>query len=272
MNTPNNIFTVDVEEYYQAENVWSSLSEEQREHMPDRIEIGTRKILDLLAESGNKATFFVLGCLAEKNQSLIREISARGHEVASHGFSHKPLDRHTPETFDKDVERSIKELSSITGQKVEGYRAPSFSLLKETTWCFEVLKKHGIKYDSSVSSSFFRSSLKCSGEAGGLCEITGGLLELSVSSFLNIPAGGGYFRALPYWVTKACLNGKETSPSLFYIHPWELDDEQPRVKMDPIKTLRHYINLGKTEEKLKKLLSEMKFTSVSEYLHRQEAP
>jgi len=264
------IFSVDVEDYYQAENIWSSLSSSQRDSMPERVHIGVGKILDLLSRTGNKATFFILGNLAEKNKNLIKKMCDLGHEIATHGFSHEPLTRHTPESFDEDLARSIDILSGITGRKVSGYRAPSFSLTEDTLWTLDILKKHGITYDSSVSPSLFRKSFRRKDKASSCFNISPDLLELPVASFklgpFEVPAGGGYFRALPYGVTKRGLERGKCTPSVFYVHPWELDADQPRVKLPPLKAFRHYINLSTTEQKLARLLGEEKFTSFEESL------
>lgn len=267
--TTNPIFSVDVEEYYHAENILYSLPDEKINSLQERLHIGLRKIVDLLEQSGSKATFFVLGCIAEKNKSLLRKISNAGHEIASHGYYHKPLSRHTNFTFEEGLDRSIKVLSDITGKKVMGYRAPSFSFDENLPWFFDILKKKGVLYDSSISCSFFRCTIKCARGDLKYFEISEGILEFPTSFFkigsVKIPLGGGYFRAYPYRITKWGLNkiaqNGNTSP-VFYVHPWELDFQQPRLEIPPIKRIRHYLNLDTTERKLKRLLFDMKFTSI----------
>jgi polysaccharide deacetylase family protein (PEP-CTERM system associated) len=269
----NKIFTVDVEEYYHAENVWSSVSNEERENMPGRVEIGVRKILNLLEKYGSKATFFVLGCVAVKNKELIKEIVSAGHEIAAHGYWHRPLFRHTAETFNEDLKKVISVLEEITGKKIIGYRSPSFSLSEKEDWVFNILKSNGITYDSSSAFSVLRGSFRQHRQSPGCFEISEGLLELAITSLkvgpIDIPMGGGYFRAFPYALTRSRLSqeaGKDKEPFVFYIHPWELDPEQPKVKMSAIKTFRHYINIDKTGDKLEKLLNDIKFTSIGNYL------
>jgi len=273
MKATNKIFTVDVEDYYHAENVWTSLSKQQRGSVKSRVDIGTEKILDLLAQSGNKATFFVLGCIAEGNKELIKKISDEGHEIATHGYLHKPLWKHTSETFEAGLEKSLKILFDITGQKIIGYRAPSFSLSKVTNWVFDILEKHGIVYDSSISPSLFRSTFKNIKRAPFCFKISKAIQEFPITCFrkgsLEIPMGGGYFRMLPYRITKMGLNSKgrrEGDPVIFYIHPWELDSQQPRIKMSYVKAVRHYGNINNTEQKLKRLLNEEHFVSIKAFI------
>lgn len=269
----NNIFTVDVEEYYHAENILCSLSEEKIKRLPDRLDVGLNKLLDMLAVNNGRATFFVLGCIAEKNRNLIRRISALGHEIASHGYNHIPLYRHTPVTFEDDLDRSIKILSDVTGERIIGYRATSFSFSSEMTWFSEVLKRHEIIYDSSISPSSFRKYRYEIIEKENHYEIGNGILEFPVSFFkigpVKIPLGGGYFRAFPYWLIRLGINQVSRinkSLNLFYIHPWELDPKQPRIKLPPVNYLRHYLNLGSTERKLQRLLHDIKYTSIGDFL------
>jgi polysaccharide deacetylase family protein (PEP-CTERM system associated) len=269
-----NIFTVDVEEYYHAENIFCSLSLDKIKSLPNRLEVGLNKMLDLLSNNDNKATFFVLGCIAEKNRHLLKRIVSEGHEIASHGYNHVPLYKHTPLTFDEDLNRSIKVLSDVTGQKILGYRATSFSLSNSMPWFFDVLRKYDIIYDSSKSVSFFRSSYYEGLKSHGYFEISQGIFEFPVSYLkagpIRMPLGGGYFRAYPYWLTKLgikqVINSKRHS-FLFYIHPWELDFSQPRMKVPFMNYLRHYTNLKDTEMRLKMLLNEMKFVSIRDFLN-----
>lgn len=274
MENYHRIFTVDVEEYYHAENILYSLQQEKIKSLPDRLNISLPRIIDLLDKNYSKGTFFVLGCVAEKNAELIKKIIASGHEIASHGFHHIPLSEHTPDTFEEDLNKSIKILSDISGQKIIGYRATSFSLCDTIPWFFDILRKHGIVYDSSIALSLFRETPCKTPQNQGYFEISKGILEFPVSFFnigpFKIPLGGGYFRAYPYWLTKWGLNfaGQNTKAiSLFYLHPWELDPGQPKFRLSPVKSLRHYLNLGATEKKLAKLLTDMKFNSIESFLN-----
>ncbi len=272
------IFTVDVEEYFHAENILKSLTEQALHSMPSRIRIGVDKTLDLLEKNNQKATFFVLGCVAEKNKGLIQRIHEAGHEIASHGYRHIPLHEHTPKTFDQDLGRSIKILSDITGEPVLGYRATSFSLTDKMEWFFDVLRKHRLVYDSSISSSFFRrsSSFDALKENSDCFQISEGIWEFPIASMklgdFRIPMGGGYFRAYPYEWTRWGLehtgaNGKGVT--LFYVHPWELDPDQPRLRIPFLKFWRHYLNLDTTECKLAQLLKDIRFTSIRDCMHER---
>jgi len=161
----------------------------------------------------------------------------------------------------------------LSFQKIIGYRAPSFSLSKDTEWIFRILKKHGIIYDSSIASSLFRSGFKYEEGTPACFEIGEGVQEFPITCLkqgpFEIPMGGGYFRAFPYGVTKKGLNNKNKSkkdPTIFYIHPWELDKQQPRIKMSYMKKIRHYLNISNAEEKMKRLLSEEKFISIKDFI------
>ncbi|MCM8760795.1 MAG: DUF3473 domain-containing protein [Candidatus Omnitrophica bacterium] len=276
MNSSEAIFTVDVEEYFQAENIQDSLSKQKIASLPSRVEIGTRKLLDLLAHHGGTATFFVLGCVAEKHPCLIKDIVQAGHEVASHGYEHIPLHKHTPTSFDADLSRSIKILGDITGQTIIGYRATSFSIAPNMEWFFSVLKKNGIVYDSSLSLSLFRknyrslwSDILSSQKNLGILEFPPSYINLG---FIRLPIGGGYFRAYPYWLTKYGLSqsiAQRRTPPLFYIHPWELDPSQPRFSLSPFNLMRHYMGLSSTETKLKRLFSNIEFASIRKYIMSQ---
>lgn len=269
------IFTVDVEEYYHAENICDHVSKEIIAGLPGRVEVGTRKILDLLEAGGHKATFFVLGRVAEKNERLVREISRLGHEIASHGYEHISPSRLTLEEFERDLAQSISILSGITGKKIRGYRAASFSFPKQMERFFGVLVKHGITYDSSISYSLFRGDYRSFMRKMIFCEAQRDIREFPPSFIsmgpLRLPLGGGYFRAYPYKLTYNGLIStykERVVPPLFYIHPWELDPEQPRFKLPPVKSFRHYLNLAGTKEKLKRLLTDIKFTSIERYLEQ----
>jgi polysaccharide deacetylase family protein (PEP-CTERM system associated) len=279
METIKNIFTVDVEEYYHAENILLSLPKEKIGALESRVGIGLHKLLDLLAKYNSKATFFVLGCVAEKNPGLIKEIAAAGHEIASHGYEHVPLHKHTPESFDEDLGRSIELLSGLTGQPIIGYRATSFSLDERMEWFFGVLKKHGIVYDSSLCLSFFRK--QCRSLWKNICEASKvqEILELPPSYIglgpVRLPIGGGYFRAYPCWLTKYGLDqsiAQRRTPPLFYIHPWELDPRQPRFEIPALNSFRHYLNLSKTEKKLQQLLVNRRFISARDFLNTVPVP
>jgi len=267
------LFSVDVEEYYHAENISNSISISQIRTLPSRVEMGTHKILDLLALYGGRATFFILGCIAKEHKDLIRRISAEGHEVASHGYDHIPLYKHTADSFKEDLGRSINVLEELTGKKVLGYRATSFSLSSDMEWFFDILRAFDIKYDSSVARSWFRKHLDLGQEKDGCFELSRGILEFPISYVrlgpLSMPLGGGYFRAYPFFFSKWGLQKASLQndiPPLFYLHPWELDDSQPRFRLPLLKKIRHYLNINKAEDRLEKILKGSNAISIESLL------
>jgi polysaccharide deacetylase family protein (PEP-CTERM system associated) len=269
------IFTVDVEEYFDAENVLNSISSETLNRLPHRVAIAVHRLLDLLGHYKVRATFFILGWIAEKHPELVREIQKAGHEIASHGYRHIPLDKHTPASFEEDLGRSVKVLSDITGEPILGYRATSFSLQSGNAWFFDILRRVGITYDSSAAASFFRPSLPEIENHSGYFEISEGILEFPVSYArvgpIRFPLGGGYFRAYPYWLSRWGLDHPAPQGNhfnVFYIHPWELDPEQPRLKLPLMKSFRHYVNLETAEKKLRRLLDEVEFDSLKGTIER----
>ena len=263
--------TVDVEDYFQVAAFDKLVKPEDWDNFSPRVERNTERLLDLFAEHDTKATFFTLGWVAERFPGLIKRIVAEGHELASHGTMHQKASMQTPEQFKADVGGAKRLLEDISGQQVLGYRAPSFSFTKENLWVYDVLAEEGYKYSSSVypvvhdhygipDAPRFRYKTD-----SGVDEIP--LSTLPVMG-KNIPiSGGGYFRLYPYFVTRWLLNSflaKETKPYLFYMHPWEIDAEQPRMVGAPIKSkFRHYLNLNRTGSRLGMLLEQFEWDSLS---------
>jgi polysaccharide deacetylase family protein (PEP-CTERM system associated) len=271
------IFTVDVEEYYHAENVHSFLKKSKFHSLNSRLEIGMRKIMDMLDFYQSTATFFVLGCLAKTHKSLIREISNAGHEVANHGYLHKPLRYHSRVSFEDSLKQSISLLSDIIRKPIIGYREPGFLLDGETGWFFDVLKKHGMVYDSSIALSCFRRGCCRFFHSEDYFKTIRGIREFPVSRLiigpLSLPLGGGYFRAYPYWITQKgfYMHSKmDKNPFVFYIHPWELDPGQPRLALGMVKSIRHYMNLVSTEQKLQRLFKTTRFTSIENFINNEK--
>jgi polysaccharide deacetylase family protein (PEP-CTERM system associated) len=268
--------TVDVEEYYHAENVMAFIGRERASALPSRVVPSVERILELFASAGAKATFFVLGRVAEAHPGLVPAIRAAGHEVASHGYDHIPMHRHTPLSFDDDLKRSLAVLSGAGTTPVKGYRSASFSLVKDMEWFFDALKKSGLAYDSSVAASVFRAHYDA-GLLQGPFRAGGNIMEVPVSSGrlgpLTVPLGGGYFRALPYGTFSGMVKRVQAAGGVpvVYLHPWEMDPGQPRFDLPLVKRLRHYINLGETEKRLKRLLEDFRFISMSEFLKAQYA-
>ncbi len=299
-----NALTIDVEDYFQVSAFEGCVARECWDSLPMRVELNTFRILDTLDEFGVKATFFVLGWVAERIPALVKEIARRGHEVASHGYGHQRVCNQTQQEFRDDVRRSKAILEELISVEVCGYRAPSYSISMNTLWAYDELLDADYSYDSSVfpvrhdlygipdwPRHLFTVSKDPDGVWGPIgthpCPLTDDRCSLPCDKYCrrmrevpittlsiagrNIPiAGGGYFRLFPYAFTKWGLNRincEEKRPFVFYLHPWELDPKQPRICNADIKSrFRHYVNLHKTEERFWKLLMEFKFTTVREVL------
>ena len=258
-----NAMTIDVEDYFQVSAFSSNISRDNWSTLPCRIERNVDSILALLNVSGVKATFFTLGWIAERYPEMVKRIVAEGHELASHGYSHLRVSDQTVTEFQDDVSRSKALLEQIGGQAVWGYRAPSFSIGTNNLWALDVLLNVGYKYSSSIYPIKHdhygmphapRFSFYPNGQDG--------LLELPITTVRimqrNLPAGGGgYFRLFPYqlsrWLLKR-VNKQDKQSGIFYFHPWEVDPDQPRQQNIGLKTrFRHYVNLSRTENRLKAL-------------------
>ena len=270
--TVSHIFTVDVEEYFHVLAFQGTINSADWDHWPSRAEAGVDRLLELLAEQGHRGTFFTVGWLAERQPSLVRRIAEAGHEIASHTWWHRPVDRVTPDEFRQDVSRTRALLQDLTGQPVYGFRAPSFSIGPHTQWAFDILVEEGHRYDSSI----FPIRRPDYGDRSAptvpyIIERPGGaLLELplatTVFAGLRLPAaGGGYFRQLPYALTRRAFRelSRAGQSGVFYIHPWELDPDQPRVAAPLLSRARHYRGLEKTVPRLERLVTEFQFTSVA---------
>ena len=263
-----NAFTVDLEDWYQGLEIelvdWGRFE--------DRLRIGVERLLNRLEEAGARATFFVLGYAGEQAPELVREIHARGHEIGTHGYSHQFVYRLGREEFRRDVQRSLEVLDKIIQVPVLGYRAPFFSITREAQWAFEILRECGIAYDSSVFPVYnYRYGIPDAPR--WVYQIREGLTEFPLSTCRfwnrNIPVGGGaYFRLFPYTFTRRGLRRINASgrAAVFYIHPWELDPAQPRLKLPRRIGLTHYWNLQGTDKRLQRLLQEFRFTTMGQVL------
>lgn len=270
--TIRNAFTVDVEDYFQVSALAPYIPRQQWDSIPCRIERNVERILELLDERGAHATFFTLGWIAERYPVLIRRIVEHGHELASHGYGHLRASEQTPDNFREDISRSKKLLEDIGGVAVQGYRAPSFSIGANNLWALDLLHDSGYRYSSSIypiqhdhygMPEAPRFAFRPRGESG--------LLELPVTTVnvfgRNFPAGGGgYFRMLPYPMSRWCLNRvnqQDSQSCMFYFHPWEIDPGQPRQPGINFKTsFRHYVNLSRMERKIRALLRDFEWDRV----------
>lgn len=269
--TPH-LFTVDVEEYFQVHVFDECVDRAEWDYLPSRVELSTRKLLDILEVHDVRGTFFVLGWVAERHPELVEDIAAAGHEVASHGWGHERITDLTPEEFRQDVRRSKQILEDITGRAVHGYRAPSFSLVPGTEWALDILREEGYSYDSSI----FPIRRLGYGYPGA-CEVphyvngtSGDLLELppTTCDLAGMPlpaAGGAYFRHLPYLLAQTGFSQMQErgASGVFYIHSWEVDEYQPRLPVSWLKKLRHYRGLERMPERLDRLLRDFEFTSAA---------
>jgi polysaccharide deacetylase family protein (PEP-CTERM system associated) len=257
-----NAMSVDVEDYFQVHAFGRSIRREDWESWPRRVEGNTGRLLDLFAAAGISATFFTLGWVGKRHPALVRRIVAEGHELASHGLDHVRVDRQTPAGFRAEIACAKAILEEAGGVAVQGYRAPGFSITNATPWAFDCLAEAGYRYSSSVDPA--RGGAGLFEESGALLHrLPNGLIELPVTSLpiagRKLPCGGGFFRLLPYAMTQRGIrqvNAARQTPAIFYIHPWEIDPDQPRVAAPLTARLRHYTNLRSTEQKLGALLGD----------------
>ena len=263
-----NYLSIDVEDYYQVSAFESMVGYNRWEDYTPRVEANTAKVLDLLQTHGVSATFFVLGWTARKFPGLVQRIQALGHEIACHSLHHRLIYTMTPAEFRADTRTAKDILEQITGAPVRGYRAPSYSITRDSLWAFDILAELGFTYDSSIFP--IRHDRYGIPDAPRFPYRLGGrdLIEfpLSTSKFcgLNVPvAGGGYFRLFPYAFTKMALQGinqREGQSFIFYLHPWELDPEQPRITgASQLSRFRHYLNLSRTAPRFVRLLKDFYF-------------
>jgi polysaccharide deacetylase family protein (PEP-CTERM system associated) len=250
--------------------------------LESRVYSNTERVLAILDEAGVTGTFFVLGWVAERHRSLVRRIAARGHEIASHGYAHRLVYDQSPAAFREDVRRAKHLLEDIAAVSVRGFRAPSYSITPRSLWAFDVLIEEGYRYDASVFPIHHdRYGIPVSSRRTYRIERPGGcLVEVPASASrwcgVNLPVGGGgYFRLLPYawthWGLKR-INTVEKRGAVFYLHPWELDDAQPRLPADALTRVRHYRNLGKTEPRLRRLLKDFAFGPMASVVLDREDP
>jgi polysaccharide deacetylase family protein (PEP-CTERM system associated) len=281
----NNVLTFDVEEYFHAEAFAGVVRSEDWPTFGSRVVDATERLLDILDYADVRATFFVLGWVAERQPGLVQEIHARGHELACHGYGHQMISRLTPQEFAEDVKRAKKVIEDIAGTRVIGYRAPTFSVTRQTLWSLEVLMEAGFRYDSSIFPivhdrygipdaprfahriPLFVKRIPIIGTGTAIAELP--LSTLSVFGQRLPVAGGGYFRLLPYGLTRLAirrLNKVEHQPAVIYLHPWEIDRRQPRLPVGQLTRLRHSINIDETENKLCRLLGDFHFAPAAQVL------
>jgi polysaccharide deacetylase family protein (PEP-CTERM system associated) len=258
-----NGLSVDVEEWFQVGAFERVIAKADWDGLDSRVAYNTGKVLDLFGETGVKATFFTLGWVAERNPALIRRIADEGHEVASHGWDHDRVFTMTPDAFRADLKRARIALEDASGQRVTGYRAPSFSIDQRTPWAHQVLAEEGYAYSSSVAPLVHDHYGWADAPKYAYRPVAGSdLIELPITladvAGRKITTGGGFFRLFPAAITDRAVaraNRDEHRPAVFYFHPWEVDPDQPRVARAPLKSrLRHYSRLGAMAGKLRGLV------------------
>lgn len=277
-----NAMTVDVEDYFHVSALAPAAPRDRWASFESRVVANTTRLLDLFDAHEVKVTCFVLGWVADRHPELVRDIAARGHEVASHGYWHQLVYDLTPAAFKDDVVRSRRLLQDLSGQPVEGYRAPSFSITTRSLWALDVLLEAGYRYDASI--------FPVRHDRYGIADAPRGVhtLERAGGTLLEVPpatvrlagqnlaiAGGGYFRLLPYaWHRWGIghLNAAEGRPAVFYLHPWEVDPGQPRLPASRLSTFRHYTNLHRTEGRLRDLLQRFRWTTMRRVIDAAPAP
>jgi polysaccharide deacetylase family protein (PEP-CTERM system associated) len=272
-----NVLTIDVEDYFQVSALAKSISRDDWNSISPRVVDNTKRLLDMFDQHDVKATHFVLGWVAERFPDLIREIHSRGHEVASHGYSHQLIYNQSPEVFQSESRDSKKLIEDIIGTPVFGYRAASYSITRKSLWALDILAELGFTYDSSIFPVVHdRYGIKGSPEMPHVLSTPKKqrLVEypLSTYRFFNqtIPvAGGGYFRLYPYALSRYFYRNinRSSDPFVFYLHPWEIDPGQPRVNTSLLSRFRHYNNLDKCQMRLSNLLSEFSFTTMMDKLN-----
>jgi len=283
-----NILQIDVEhsycDYHINAKELDNIDEWQKHR--ERTVWSTEKILDILEKKKITATFFILGCVAKKFPYLIERIEAAGHEIASHGYWHVLATRQSPQEFEEDLKKSLAILSKPSHEKIIGYRACNFTLVENTSWVIDILKLHGLKYDSSIfpfkthlygvpDAPLFpyhisSRNIKVDSSDESFLEFPLSVYRIPIAN-INIPiAGGFYFRFLPYWFIKFGIKrlNREKKSAICYIHNWELDPNQSRIK--PLRwQLYHYWNLSKTQKKLGQLLNDFDFASTREWIEKE---
>ena len=272
--------SIDVEDYFHVAALSKVIRPDEWASMPSRVERNTDRLLELFARTDTKGTFFVLGWVAERYPELIRRIASHGHEIASHGYSHQLIYKQSQEVFTEETRKSKALLEDIIGRPVTGYRAASYSITRDSLWALDILADLGFEWDSSIFPVRHDNyGIPDSPRTPYTIRTRNGqvLKEFPLTTArlfgMSIPAaGGGYFRQFPYPLFRYLFNnasqgGRE--PQMFYLHPWEIDPDQPRFNNASwFSRFRHYTNLDKCEQRLERLLGDFKFGTVSESYHQ----
>ena len=271
-----NALTVDVEDYFQVAALAEAVDRKDWPTMEYRVEANTDQLLQLFERRNVRATFFTLGWVAERSPDLVRRIQKAGHEIASHGYSHQLVYNQSPEVFREETRKSKQLLEDITGEPINGYRAASYSITAKSRWALDILCEEGFTWDSSIfpvhhdrygmPGTPHQPYLLEAPEGGTLREFP--LSTCPVGNYRMPIAGGGYFRLYPYALSRWGLGkiNRAGQPFIFYLHPWEIDTGQPRLKVKAFSRFRHYNNLDKCMNRLERLLADFRFGSVSDVM------
>lgn len=276
-----NAFTVDVEDYFQVEGFANAIDRSSWDGFRTRVKGNTSLLLEMLDERKVRATFFVLGWVARKHPEIVRQIAAAGHEVASHGMSHRLIYTQAPDEFRRETRDAKALLEDLAQRPVTGYRAATYSITSRSLWALDVLCEEGFRYDSSIfPMRHDRYGIPDAEQKPHVLTTPGGarLVEFPISVLryggAKIPvAGGGYFRLFPYGLTRWALRklNAQQQEFVFYIHPWEVDPDQPRVEgAGALSRFRHYLNLDRCAQRLDRLLGDFEFDTMHAVLAQRK--
>jgi len=268
-----NALSVDVEEYFHPSELPCSREPEKWESLPSRLPVQMGRILDLLSRHGTKATFFILGWVAEHHPALVRRIAEAGHEIGCHSYAHQFVFNLSREAFRADTVRALRAIEDACGVRATIYRAPNYSITWQSLWALEILVECGFTHDSSIYPishdrsgipGFGRHAQMLETPAGPICEIPIATARLSGKRVTPV-GGGGYLRLLPYRYIAAGIrriNAQESQPACIYFHPWEIDPEQPRLADGLVSRVRTYAGTGRMEAKVDRLVREFRFSGL----------
>jgi len=269
-----NALSIDVEDYFQVSAFADRVCRDDWERYECRVEANTNRLLALFDDAEVLGTFFILGWVADRYPTLVRRIAAAGHDIASHGYWHQLVYNMTPEEFSSDICASREAIHNACGVEVTAYRAPSFSIVPRSRWALEILAGHGFTMDSSIFPISGHDLYGDPDAPQGIHSIKtkhGDITEFPPTAGklgkLPLPIGGGYFRLFPLGLTRYAINQvrRNTGPAMLYIHPWEVDPDQPRIPGASRKSrFRHYTGLKRTEKKLRHLLKSMPFAPITQ--------
>ena len=275
--TSRNILTIDVEDWFHICGVNELIPEDSWLQLESRVSINTMKILDILSGKGVKATFFVLGFVAETHPDLIVKIQGAGHEIATHGYAHMQVYAMTPDMFRKDLRKSVRIISGITGHHVKGYRAPEWSIRDDSLWALDILSQEGFEYDSSMAplpiignQKYLRIPHRLTLDQGKLWEFPP---LVGATPLVNLPLGGGWgLRVFPYRLIRSAIRrlNAQGQPAVIYFHPREFDPANPRIRLPWTKRFVLDARFERAEKRLQRLLEDFRFTSVSDVLNKTE--